>query len=306
MPRVSVIIPAYNAGASLGEAIGSVFAQTYEDFEVIVVDDGSSDDTERIVRSFRRGVCYLRQEHQGVSAARNFGIRACGGEYVAFLDADDLWRRDKLERQVPELENDVRVGLVCSDWALETKGTVIPSVLSMRPAVHSGYLFREVVRNAFVLTSTVVVRRRCLEILGGFDEMFPTTEDQDLWLRIGYRYLIAVVPATLITKRRRDNGLSSDSRAASVYQIRLLEKALANLPDLSLRNRRVLRAALSRNYLDLGYDDFTQMALREARKPLLSSLANDWTRVRSLVYLMATYLPVPMVNTIRTVKRNFA
>ena len=306
MPRVSVIIPAYNAGDRVCEAIESAAAQTYSDFEIIVVDDGSTDDTERKVKRFGGRVRYLRQENQGVSAARNFGIRASGGEYVAFLDADDLWNRDKLERQVPALESDARVGLVCSDWTLEVKGTVIPSVLSTRPAVRSGYLFREVVRNAFVLTSTVIVRRRYLEDVGGFDERFPTAEDQDLWLRISYHHLVAFVPIALTTKRQQDNGLSSDPRAASVYQIKLLEKALASLPDLSRRNRQLLQSVLSRNYLDLGYDDFSRMALRQARGSLVSSLTNDWTRVRSLVYLVATYLPVSMVNTIRSVKRSFA
>jgi hypothetical protein len=162
------------------------------------------------------------------------------------------------------------------------------------------------VQNVFVLTSTVVARRQCLEDVGCFDESFPTAEDQDLWLRISYHHWIGVVPTPLMIKRQLDNGLSTDARAASIFRIKLLEMALATLPHLSWKNRRILRTALSKNCLDLGYDDFCRMAWKEARGTLLASLTNDWTRFPALAYLMATYLPVPMVNTIRTVKRTFA
>ena len=305
MPNVSVVIPAYNAAGYVAQAIESVLAQTYSDFEIIVIDDGSADTTRKEVERFGGAVHYLRQANRGVSAARNLGIRASKGRYVAFLDADDLWRPEKLELQVPCLEHEPGVGLVCSDWALEQNGAVIPSVLSMREPVKSGYLFPRVVRDSFLLTSTVVVERRCLEEAGFFDETIPTAEDLDLWLRLSYRYPIAVVSTPLTIKRQREDGLSSDPRAATICRIQLFENALANFQDLSAENRRLLRTILSKCYLDLGYDDFSQMDWKHARRPLLTSMKYDWTRGMSLAYLAATYLPVPIVNTVRSLKRVF-
>ena len=160
-------------------------------------------------------------------------------------------------------------------------------------------------RDSFLLTSTAVAQRRCLEEVGCFDETIPTAEDLDLWLRLSYRYPIAVVSTPLTIKRQREDGLSSDPRAATICRIQLFENALANFQDLSAENRRLLRTILSKCYLDLGYDDFSQMDWKHARRPLLTSMKYDWTRGMSLAYLAATYLPVPIVNTVRSLKRVF-
>lgn len=307
MPTVSVVIPAHNAADCLGQAIDSVLAQTYADLEIVVVDDGSTDETVCVAESYGQPVLCLRQQRHGVATARNRGIRASSGRYVAFLDADDLWRPEKLEVQLPYLELDPATGLVCSDWALERGGvSVTSSAFSKRAAVASGYLFRRVVRDSFLLTSTVIVRRSCLDEAGYFDESFPTSEDMDLWLRLSYRHPIAVAPVPLTIKREGGGGLSSDRRAATVCRIRLFEKALGNLRNLKTQDRRLICHVLSKNYFDLGYHDFNRMAWKEARGSLLSSLKYQWTRIRALRCLLATYLPVPVVSTIRNVKRVFS
>lgn len=307
MPKVSVVIPAYNAAGCLGEAIDSVLAQTFADLEIIVVDDGSSDDTVRRAEAYGRPVRCLRQGRRGVAAARNLAIRASSGEFVAFLDADDLWRPEKLERQLPYLERDLGSGLVCSDWELEREGNpLLASALSKRAPVTSGYLFRRVVQDSFLLTSTVIVRRHCLDEEGCFDESLATSEDLDLWLRLSYRHRIAVMPVPLTIKRERGDGLSSDRRVATVHRIRLFEKALNDLRDLAPQDRRLIRQVLSKNYFDLGYHDFSRLAWKQARRPLLASLKYQWTRSQAIGCLVATYLPVPVVSTIRNVKRAIA
>src|SRR5579864_8740685 len=115
-PQVSVVIPAYNAARFLGDAIQSVLNQTYSNFEVVVVNDGSTDDTESVVRSFGDRLFYVKQANKGVSAARNEGIKRARGQYVAFLDSDDVWLPTKLAEQIPFLEQNPEVGLVYSDW----------------------------------------------------------------------------------------------------------------------------------------------------------------------------------------------
>lgn len=307
MSTVSVIIPAHNAGGYLSQAIESVLAQTYRNLEIVVVDDGSTDDTPHVAEAYGSSVLCLSQQRGGVASARNRGIRASSGQYVAFLDADDLWRPEKLEIELLFLDREPSAGLVCSDWALERGGArVTSSVFSTRRPVTSGYLFRRIVRDSFLLTSTVMVRRPYLDEVGYFDESFPTSEDLDLWLRLSYRHPIAVVPIPLTIKRERSDGLSADRWAATVYRIRLFEKAMVQLPQLAPRDRRLIRRVLSQNYFDLGYHDFSRMAWKQARRPLRTSLRYRWTKSRALACLLATYLPVPLVATIRNVKRALA
>jgi glycosyltransferase involved in cell wall biosynthesis len=171
MPTVSVVIPTYNSATFLRAAIQSVLAQTYSDFEVIVVDDSSIDNTESVVHSFGNRVCYVRQENKGAGATRNHGIKRSRGKYVAFLDADDLWLPGKLAAQTPLLDRDLEIGLVYSDWTVvPEQGEAEPSYLRNRPAA-SGYVFDELVQCGFILTSGTVVRRSCLDDVGYFDEM---------------------------------------------------------------------------------------------------------------------------------------
>ncbi len=301
---VSVVIPTHNLAAYLGKAIESALRQSYKNLEIIVVDDGSTDDTETIANRYRDKIVYLKQEKRGVAAARNRGIRASRGEYVAFLDADDFWLPLKLEEQIPYLAQDPKVGMVSSDWLVVSDGgSFEPSVLDRCKNAGSGYRFREIVQASFILTSTVVLRRSHLEEVGLFDESFPTAEDLDLWLRISYRYQVALVRKPLVVKRNRPDNLSSDYRAAAVFRIKLLQKALASFTDLSAPDRRAIQDVLSRNYWDLGYDDFIQRSQKEARKNFLSSLRHDWTNGRALGYLAASYLPAPVVKAVRAVKQ---
>ena len=304
MRTVSVVIPTHNLAAYLGEAIDSALGQSYKDLEIIVVDDGSTDDTETVVNRYRDKIVYLKQERRGVAAARNRGIRASHGEYVAFLDADDLWLPEKLEEQIPYLDQDLRVGMVCSDWLVVSEaGAVGPSVLHRCKNAGSGYMFREIVQASFILTSTVVVRRSSLDNAGLFDESFPTAEDLDLWLRISYRNNIALLRKPLVIKRNRNSNLSSDYRLASIFRVKLLQKALTSFTDLSAPDRRLVRNMLSKNYLGLGYHNFAQMLRKEARKNLLCSLRYDWTNAKAFGYLAASYLPPLLVRVVRAVKR---
>jgi glycosyltransferase involved in cell wall biosynthesis len=303
MPAVSVIIPTYNSAAFLRETVESVLGQTYSDFEIIVVDDGSTDETERVMRSFGARVSYVKQENKGVSAARNHGIKLARARYVAFLDSDDLWVPQKLAEQIPLLDEDPEIGLVYSDWAVVSeRGVAEPSFHSSRPAA-SGHVFNELVETGFILTSGTVVRRSCFDDVGDFDESLSIAQDYDLWLRICYRWKVAVVNKALVTKRSWDGSLSSNLTKTAMERIALYQKALRDIPDMTARSRQLVRRQLALSYWDVGYDYFDRLSLKEARKNLVSSLAFDWRNGRALGCLAASCLPSPVVKVVRAVKR---
>jgi glycosyltransferase involved in cell wall biosynthesis len=300
---VSVVIPTYNSAAFLGAAIQSVLSQTYSDFEVVVVDDGSTDNTESVVHSFGDQVCYVKQQNKGAGAARNHGIKRSRGEYVAFLDADDLWLPGKLGEQIPLLDRDPELGLVYSDWAVvPEQGEVGPSYLRNLPAA-GGYVFDELVQCGFILTSGTIVRRSCLDDVGCFDETLSIAQDYDLWLRICYRWKIALVNKPLVIKRNRDGNLSSNLTKTAVERIVLFEKALKEFPDMTPRSRRLVRRQVALNYWDVGYHHFEGMLLKEARKNFMSSLSYDWRNGRVYGYLAASCLPASVVRIARAAKR---
>jgi GT2 family glycosyltransferase len=245
---VSVIIPTHNRGLLLEKAIRSVLAQTYPHREIIVVDDGSTDDTRSRVQAYVPSVRYIYQPNQGAAAARNTGIAHGRGEYVAFLDDDDLWLPRKLELQAKLLVENPRVGLVYT-WRLLTdlEGHVLPQI--QRP-MHRGNVLGELLLGCFVVPSVVMVRREWLDRVGLFDTGLRTGEDWDLWLRLaiaGCRF--EVVPEVLVMNRFHAGQLSGDPAALVADGLRVLAKAQAHITvgspeDLFARRRRAHLVAL--------------------------------------------------------------
>ena len=222
---VSVIVPTYNRSAFLKEALESVLAQTVRADEVIVVDDGSTDETPRVLESFGSSVLVLRRENSGVSAARNAGIQAARGEWLAFLDSDDLWRPRKLEAQLAYLSARPEIGIcqVEEIWIRNGK-RLNPKKYHRKP---SGFCFAALLERCLVSPSGVMIHRRVLEEVGLFDETLPACEDYDLWLRIGCRHPVGLVDEPLVVKR----GGHPDQLSASIpmldrYRIQALEKLL--------------------------------------------------------------------------------
>ena len=305
-PPVSVVIPTYNSADTIAGAIESVLAQTYSDFEILVIDDGSTDHTEDVVRQFGDRVRYFKQENQGVSAARNSGIEKSVGKYIAFLDSDDLWCPEKLAEEIPLLDAHPELGLVYCDWTVVSDETVLQSSYheELRPA--RGYIFSELVQRGFILTSGVVVRRECLDDVGHFDKSLKVAEDYELWLRISYRWKVELVDKCLFTKRKWDGGLSSKLIETAANRIVLFQRFLNDLRDMTAQTRRLVRRQISLSYWDVGYDHFDRLCFAEARKNFRSSLVYDWRNVKALGYLTASYLPISVVRAVRTVKRAHA
>jgi glycosyltransferase involved in cell wall biosynthesis len=195
---ISVIIPAYNRAVMLADALRSVSTQTFRDYEVIVVDDGSTDDTEHTVRAAGMPVRYLWQAHSGVSAARNLGVAAARGEWIAFLDSDDRWLAEKLARQMAFVQShDGVVACQTEEIWIRNGVRVNPRRRHSKP---SGDIFLPSLELCLVSPSAVLLRRATFERLGGFDEGLCACEDYDLWLRLAVDTPVHLVPEALTVR----------------------------------------------------------------------------------------------------------
>ncbi len=207
-PLVSVIIPTFNRASMLEEALVSVQRQTVQHVELIVVDDGSSDQTAAVVKRCAPGAIYLRQEHRGVAAARNAGIQQARAAYVAFLDSDDLWLPHKLERQLEYLLAHPEVGLLYARmWSYHVDDRM-KRRLEPRTVLRS---FEQLLNGPnTVTTSTVIVRRTCLDTVGLFNPTLPAVEDHELWLRVARRFAIGFLDEPVAEYRRHSKSTTSD------------------------------------------------------------------------------------------------
>jgi glycosyltransferase involved in cell wall biosynthesis len=204
MPTVSVIVPTFNRAAILKETLDSILAQTFPDFELIVVDNESTDDTEALVRSFNDGrIRYFRHPNGGVVAVnRNFGMRVAHGEYLAFCDDDDQWMKGKLARQLEVFRRDEGLGLVCTN-AVNFDGQRERGLRVTRRIRPADLSFEGLSRGSYIVNSSVMVRRKTIEDVGPMDESREifTGEDFELWLRIARRYRIAFLNEPLVRYR---------------------------------------------------------------------------------------------------------
>lgn len=223
MPRVSVIIPTYNRADYLSQALQSVFNQSHTPFEIIVVDDGSTDNTAQVMRDWDAWVRYHRQEHQGISAARNRGLELAQGDVIAWLDADDLWEPDFLASVLPLLEANAEVdGVYTGSVHIDAAGNILPQ-LNQR-VVPPSDLFSSLVEDCFVLTPTVVVRKRCFEQVGQFDPQLGICEDYDMWFRLARNFTIVGLPYPLVRIRVHETNTIKDTSAFCRYRLAFAEK----------------------------------------------------------------------------------
>jgi glycosyltransferase involved in cell wall biosynthesis len=223
-PQVSVIIPTYNRGWIIKEAIDSVLAQDYTEFELIVVDDGSTDHTSDVLDSYRNVIKVLSQKNKGVSAARNRGIAEASGKFIAFLDSDDIWLPQKLSVQI-EFFNQTPDALIC-----QTEEVWIRNGLRVNPKKRhkkpSGMIFKPSLELCLVSPSAVMIQRGLFDRVGGFDETLPACEDYDLWLRISCRFPIHLVDTALIIKRGGHDDQLSKRAGLDKFRIKAIEKII--------------------------------------------------------------------------------
>lgn len=223
-PRVSVVVPTYNRGWIVNEAIDSVLNQTFQQYELIVVDDGSTDDTKAILGEYGNRIRVIHQANRGVSAARNRGIRAAKEHLIAFLDSDDVWVADKLSVQVAFFDRHPET-LVCQTEEIWIRNGVRVNP-GKRHRKRSGKIFEASLALCLVSPSAVMLRKDLFETIGLFDESLPACEDYDLWLRISVNHPIHLIDQPLIVKRGGHEDQLSRSWGLDRYRIESIAKLL--------------------------------------------------------------------------------
>lgn len=312
-PTVSVVIPAFNAQAFIAETIDSILAQTYRDFEIIVVDDGSTDNTGELVRQFSPPVRYIHTENSGPSHARNVGIRASQGRYVAFVDADDLWVPEKLETQIGFLESQPDMGFVFADMLMFRHDQVtLPSYFKSLKDPHvraqipdqSDFLAdptRLLLKCNVVPTGTVVVRKACLDQTDLFDERISNVEDLDLWIRLSLVCKFGCIPQVLKKKRDHQGNISKNRHKALEAALYMCKKLARDFPQFNEVYRDDYLRRLCRHNGTLGYFYFSNGDMKRARPHLWRSLCHKPT-ARKAMLMCGSFLPEAIRSMVRKIK----
>ena len=284
-PTVSVIIPTHNRAHLVGRAIRSVLNQTYQDFEIIVVDDGSIDTTEKVVRRFDDDrIRYIRHgENKGGSAARNTGIKAAKGKYIAFLDSDDEWLPEKLEKQTRAFENeDLQVGVVYAKFVnINENG----ESLDKNVAKCEGFAFRQLLSSNRVGTvSSVMVRSECFQKVGGFDETLPSCQDWDMWLRLARHYKFHFIPEVLVKYfKQHEPRIGTNPEAVIAGRKAIFRKFQTDIENQG-------RGVKAKHYFRLGSYLCHFGRMKEGRQNLLQALLMCPWSPKYFIYFFASIL----------------
>jgi len=305
--RVDVIVPCHNVGHVLQRALDSVFAQTWVNWHVYAVDDGSHDGTLQILKNNQSHCSFVSQTRAGAAAARNRAIRMSSSPFVAFLDADDEWLPTKLERQIAALEKDPSIALVCSRCSVSESGMERYANSALPGIPNSGRLFQYLVRECFVFTPTVVVRRNCLEEIGLFNESLPVSEDFNLWLRIAARRNICFIPDVLAVINKRPGSLSACIDPGKRLQtgVYSLQDVQARCLSLTSTEARSLHGALAQRFYFYGAYLLSVGENRRARPQLLSAIHQRHTHWRAMAKFGLSYLPYRISNLLSHLRKMF-
>ncbi|MGY0287368.1 MAG: glycosyltransferase family 2 protein [Candidatus Methanodesulfokora washburnensis] len=243
---ISVILPTYNRARLLRRAIQSILNQTYQNFEIIVVDDCSNDNTEEVVKSFcDKRIRYIRnRRHMGAPFSRNIGIKVAHGKYIAFQDSDDIWLPKKLAKQINAFENSPKeVGVVyTSFWRIEEGKKVRIPPSNFRQ--YEGNIHEILLETNFIGTSAAMVKKECFEKVGMFDETLPRLQEWDLWIRISRYYLFRHINEPLVICHLQSDSISRNTNAYIQALKRISEKYFEEM----LKKPKIL----GKHYYEIG------------------------------------------------------
>jgi len=249
MPRVSVIIPSYNREKFILRALNSVLQQTYRDFDIWVIDDGGSDNTGTLVKEKANSfsdirINYIHTQNRGVAAARNSGIEKSAGEWIALLDSDDEWRKEKLEKQMDFLNGNPGVSLIHTgeDWI--RNGIHVNAPKAYRK--YSGDVFERSLPLCMIGPSTVVFKRDLFEEIGGFDEKYPVCEDYDFWLKVTSLHQVGLIDEALTIKYGgHEDQLSTTHVAMDYWRVQSLCR-IVQIRDLTPERKNAVLKVIDR------------------------------------------------------------
>ncbi len=314
--KISAIIPAYNSAKFIQDALTSIRQQTHPIDEIIVVDDGSTDATEAIVREISDDIIYISQENHGPSAARNRGVQNSSGDWIAFLDADDQWTPDKIKQQLLALSKYPSLHLIASDMAeIDTEGkTTTPSVLAKHHLLeHLQQLdgkpipdvLAALMRKNFIPTGTVLIKRTTILEAGLFNEEIRFGEDLELWARVALNHPITCLPTVHMLRRLHDSNVTGSTLPMLIDLVKVT-KSIREIAGTALKKQgqnadKLVADALS----DLGYWEFTHSNYKNAQKAFKASLKEQLTK-RAMLYSLACSLPKYLIHTLKEIKQRLS
>jgi glycosyltransferase involved in cell wall biosynthesis len=289
-PLFSVIMPNYNGGSLIGEALESIRRQTCQDYEVIVVDDGSTDNSRDVIEAmkplFDGKLRYVYQPNQGCAAARNTGLRLARGEYIAFLDTDDLWKDERLQRHAEIFRRHPDVGFCCSNFLFLfedqttedhfTKWVKIDQFPYGLP-IAAAEAFRLLLRVNFVGVGAATVRRSCVQAVGEFDQRYRQAEDYDFWLRCAMVTNFYVLRETLHFYRVRRGSLSSNWLENMEYNKQVIQNISVEHDHFVTQNKLhgLVRGCVATRWYDIGNLRFERGQIGKAFASYLHGLFSD-------------------------------
>jgi glycosyltransferase involved in cell wall biosynthesis len=291
-PLVSIIIPTYNCAPYIHEAIESVLAQTYKNNEIIVVDDGSTDNTQEIIRPFLKKILYIKQENSGPSAARNVGIKKSKGDYIAFLDADDHYLPPRIELMVNMLQEDKDLGFASADVNFfEDQTVILKCLMKKEKKVATGWIYDKLIIDNYVSTLTVTIKRHCFNKSGYFDPSFNHGEDYDLWLRLAKNFKYEFLEEPLAEHRIREGSLSTDYELFLKERIQILQKHFKLFPDFFDRKPWLKKRALGYLYFRYCSNFLEQKEFKMAKDCLINTIKFYPALLFTRPHLLAAILP---------------
>ena len=299
--NVSIIIPTYNCARLIGRAIESVLNQTYRDFELVIVDDGSTDNTEEIIKEFQKKderikyICH--DKNKGGSAARNTGIKVARGEYIAFQDSDDEWLPGKLKKQMEVFKNiSSKVGVVYTGfWRItDNKKTYIPESWVKQK---DGNIYFELLKGNFVGTPTILIKKKCFQKVGIFDEKLPRLQDWELVIRLSKYYDFKCIDEPLLISYYTTDSISANHKA--------LIEALELILTKHYKKFNNYKKILSRHYFDLGRILYLDEDLISGRRYFIKAVKKYPLNIKYLLAYLVSFFGLKTFNKVTKIYHKF-
>ena len=303
---VSVIIPTYNTAMYICDAIDSVLMQTYTEYEIIIVDDGSTDNTRDLLnQKYASSISYHYKCHEGVSAARNFGIKLAKGEYIAFLDADDIWIDSKLEKQVHHFISNPQVMMIFTENDFFDNNGMKKSNYNKRQSIFAENIVQNIFNYSYIGTPTVMVRSLVFDSVGFFDETISAAEDVNMWMRIAAKYPIDMLDESLVGVRITTGSLSRDPLNLFTGVLGNIELLKNKYMDVySKIDKTSIHRKYASAYYDLGYHYFENFNKSLCVRNMLISCKFKF-RIKTISYAVLVLLPPIFIKKLRWIKQNF-
>ncbi len=304
VPLVSVIIPTYNSAHYIVEALESVFEQTFQDFEIIVIDDGSIDGTGEVLKKYGERIRFLFQDNGGPASARNRGIRIARGEYIAFLDADDIWLPTKLEKQVGLFHQSEHLGMVTTGVCSFDEKGVFGFSTNKRKILMEGDIARNIFLRSNVGTPTVMVRKEIFDNIGSFEENIRQAEDDNMWIRIAAHYEVALIDEVLIKVRNHPHRMTlnkSELLESVQMNIQLLKTKYGE--TVKKKIEKAIPIKISQVQFSIGYGHYESGNYREARKAFFKGAYHRIWFWKNPLYLLLTLIPSRLTTLLKLLKR---